>query len=68
MKNMLNKLLIRITDEVGSKSAYEANDGLYQHYIKLFVAGTRDFPRDHTDDLKLQMNATLNKNPEGSRC
>ena len=39
-----------ITHEEGLKNAYGAKDGLYQHYNKLLIAGTRDFPRDHTDD------------------
>ena len=47
------------------KQAYESNDGLHQHYNKLLIAGTRDFPRDHIDDLKLPMNGTLNKTHRG---
>ena len=43
-----------ISDEEGLKRAYEAKDGLYQHYNKLFIAGTKDFPQDHIDDLKLR--------------
>ena len=50
-----------ITDEEGLKLAYETNDRLYQHYNKLLIAGTKDFPTDHIDDLKLPMNDTLNK-------
>ena len=46
------------------KNAYAAKGGLYQHYT-LFIAGTQDFPRDHTDDLKLQMNGTLYKTKRG---
>ena len=41
-----------ITDEEGLKRAYEAKDGLYQHYNNLFIAGTKDFPVDHTDDFR----------------
>ena len=41
------KQLRDITDEEGLKRAYEARDGLYQHYNKLFIAGTTDFPVDH---------------------
>ena len=33
---------------------------VYQHYNKLFVAGTKDFPQDHIDDLKLPCDDTLN--------
>ena len=43
------------------KQPYETKHGLHQHYNELFIAGTRDFPRDHIDDLKLLMNATLNE-------
>ena len=34
---------------------------MYQRYIKLFIAGTKDFPVDHIDDLKLSCDDTLNK-------
>ena len=47
------KQLQDITDEEGLKRAYEAKYGLYQHYNKLLIAGTRDFPTDHIDGLKL---------------
>ena len=47
------------------KLAYETNDGLYQRYNELFIAGTKDFPTDHIDDLKLPMNGTLNKTKRG---
>ena len=47
------------------KRAYDTRDGLYQHYNKLFIAGTKDFPRDHIDDLKLPFDCTLNKTKRG---
>ena len=47
------------------KNAYGAKDGPYQHYNKLLVAGTRNSPIDHIDDLKLPMNDTLNENKRG---
>ena len=47
------------------KNAFEAKYGSYQRYNYLFIAGTRDFPRDHIDDLKLPMNDTLNKTHRG---
>ena len=47
------------------KQAYESRDGLHQHYLKLFIAGTRDWPGDAIDDLKLPMNDTLNKTKRG---
>ena len=46
------KQLQDISDEEGLKRAYGTKDGLYQHYNKLFIAGTKDFPQDHIDDLK----------------
>ena len=46
------KQLQGISDEEGLKRAYDTRDGLYQHYNKLFIAGTKDFPQDHIDDLK----------------
>ena len=47
------------------KLAYETKDGLYQHYNKLLIAGTKDFPVDHIDDLKLPVDDTLNKTHRG---
>ena len=40
-------------------------DGLYQHYNKLFIAGTKDFPADHTDGLKSPFDDTLNLTNRG---
>ena len=47
------------------RSAYETKYGLYQHYHKLFIAGTKDFPTDHIDDLKIHFDGTLNKTARG---
>ena len=50
-QNELNiKQIADIKDEEGLKNTYEATCGLDQHYHKLFIAGTRDFPRDRIDD------------------
>ena len=38
---------------------------MYQHYNKPFTAGTKDFPTDHIDDLKLPFDDTLNKTHRG---
>ena len=46
------------------KLAYETKDGFYQHYNKLFTAGTKDFPTDHIDDSKLPFD-TPNKTKRG---
>ena len=59
------KKLQDISDEEGLKRAYETRDGLYQHYNKLFISGTKDFPQDHIDDLKLPFDDTLNKTKRG---
>ena len=59
------KQLQDISDEEGLKRAYDTRDGLYQHYNKLFIAGTKDFPVDHIDDLKLPFDDTLNKTKRG---
>ena len=48
-----------ISDEEGLKRAYDTKDVLYQHYNKLFVAGTKD-PIDMVDDLKLPFDDTSN--------
>ena len=48
------------------KRAYDTRDGLYQHYDELlFIAGTKDFPVDHIDGLKLPFDDTLNKTKRG---
>ena len=47
------------------KRAYDTKDGLYQHYNKLLIAGTKDFPQDHIDDLRLPFDGTLNKTHRG---
>ena len=44
------KQLQDITDEEGLTRAYDTKDGLYQHYNKLCIAGTRDFPQDRIDE------------------
>ena len=54
------KQLQDISDEEGLKRADDTRDGLYQHYNKLFIAGTKEFPTDHIDDLKLPFDDTLN--------
>ena len=54
-----------IPDEEGLKRAYDTRDWLYQHYHKLFIAGTKDFPADHIDDLKLLFDYTLNQTKRG---
>ena len=59
------KQIADITDEEGLKQAYESKDGLHQHYNKLLIAGTRDFPTDHIDDLKLPFDGTLNQTKRG---
>ena len=59
------KRLQDISDEEGLKRAYDTRDGLYQHFNKLFIAGTKDFPQDHIDDLKLPFDDTLNKTKRG---
>ena len=59
------KQLKDITDEEGLKRAYDTKDGLYQHYKKLFIAGTKDFPQDHVDDLKLPFGDTLDQTKRG---
>ena len=61
----LLKQLQDIRDEEGLKRAYDTHDGLYQHYNKLFIAGTKDFPQDHLDDLKLPFDDTFNKTKRG---
>ena len=54
-----------ITDEEGLILAYETKGGLYQHDIKLFIAGTKDWPGDAIDDLQLLVDDTLHKTTRG---
>ena len=69
IQNNINRNYIRkitdITDEEGLKLAYKQKDGLHQHYNKLFIAVTKDFPADHIDELKLPFDDTLNKTRRG---
>ena len=46
------------------KRAYDTRDGLYQHF-NIFIAGTKDFPTDHLDDLKLPSDDILNLTKRG---
>ena len=46
------------------KRACETRDGLYQHYNKLFISGTKD-PIDFVDDLELPLNDILNLTTRG---
>ena len=59
------KQLQDISGEEGLKRAYETKYGLYQHYNKLSIAGTKDWPGDAIDDLKLPSGDTLNKTKRG---
>ena len=43
------KQLQDITGDVGLRLAYETKGGLYQHYNRLYIAGTKDFPVDRID-------------------
>ena len=52
------KQLQDITDEEGLKRAYAAKYGLYQHYNTLSIAGTKDWPNDAIDVLKLSFDNT----------
>ena len=69
IKNNINEDYIRkiadITDEEGLNIAYKQKDGLHQHYNKLFIAGTKDFPQYHIDDLKLPFDDALKKTKRG---
>ena len=65
MKTKHVKRISDIINEQGLKLAYETKHGIYRHHNKLFIAGTKDFPTDHTDDLKLPFDTTLNKTNRG---
>ena len=38
---------------------------MYQHYNKLYIAGTKDFPQDRIADLRLPFDDTLNTTKRG---
>ena len=59
------KQITDITDEEGLNRACDTKDGLYQHYNKLFIAGTKYWPGGAIDDLKLPFDDTLNKTKRG---
>ena len=54
-----------MSDEEGLKRAYDSPNRYYHHRNKLFVAGTKDFPQDHVDDLTLPWENTLNLTKRG---
>ena len=58
------KQLQYITDEEGLNRAYATKTGLYQHYNKLFIAGTKD-PIYFVDDSNLPFDGTLNNTTRG---
>ena len=58
------KQLQDISDMEGLNRACNTKYGLYQHYNKLFIAGTKD-PIDMVDDLKLFFGDTLNNTARG---
>ena len=48
-KQLYVKQIADVTDGEGLKLANETKDGLYQHYNKVFIAGTKDFPVEHVE-------------------
>ena len=55
-----------ISDDEGLRLAYETKYGLYQHYNKSIIAGTKD-PIDMVDDLELPLDDTLNITTRGKQ-
>ena len=54
-----------MSDEEGLKRAYNSPNRYYHHRNKLFVAGTKDFPQDHIEDMTLPWENTLNLTKRG---
>ena len=54
-----------MSDEEGLKRAYDSPNRYYHHRNKLFIAGTKDFPQYHIDDMKLPWENTLNLTKRG---
>ena len=59
------KQIADTTDEEGLTFAYETKYRFGQHYNALFIAGTKDPPVDHIDDLRLPFDDTLNETKRG---
>ena len=59
------KQLQDITDEEGLKRAYDTKDGLYQHYNKSFIAGTKTYHKTILMIWKLPFDDTLNTTKRG---
>ena len=51
--------------EEGFKQAYDSPNRYDQHRDNFFVAGTKDFPLDHIDDLKLPWENTMTLTTRG---
>jgi hypothetical protein len=47
-----------MTDVAGLDRAYARENGIYIRNNTMFVSGTKDFPQDHWDDLKIPFNLT----------
>jgi hypothetical protein len=47
-----------MTDVEGLDRAYARDNGIYIRNNTMFVSGTKDFPQDHWDDLKIPFNLT----------
>ena len=54
-----------MSDEEGLTQAYDSPNRYYHHRNKLFVAGTKDWPQDVIDDIKLPYEDTLNLTKRG---
>jgi hypothetical protein len=47
-----------MTDIQGLDKAYARDNGIYTRINTMFVAGTKDFPQDHWDDLQIPVSLT----------
>jgi hypothetical protein len=57
-KNSEAIILNAMTDVEGLDRAYARDNGIYIRNNTMFVSGTKDFPQDHWDDLKIPVNLT----------
>ena len=57
-----------MSDEEGLKRAYDSPNRYYHHRNKLFIAGTKDFPQNHIDDLQLPWEKHIEFNKTRSIC
>jgi hypothetical protein len=55
----IEKKIVNISDTEGLRRAKSSPNGIYQYYNKLYIYGTRDFPRDHIQNIHIPFDDSL---------